>query len=64
MNARDNPNTTTASRIMEVSMGYRIKIFRGGHPRNSYPRYEDVDNITGGQDTFDLTYMNWKPSMK
>lgn len=45
----------------------RTRIFRGKWVTNSataFPYYEDIEAITGGQDTFDLTYMNWKPSMK
>lgn len=69
MNAVDEPNVMSAgNHIMANSRTYtRTRIFRGKWVTNSamaFPYYEDIEAITGGQDTFDLTYMNWKPSMK
>lgn len=70
MNAVDEPNVMSAgNHIMANSRTYtRTRIFRVKCPVKSsamaFPYYEDIEAITGGQDTFDLTYMNWKPSMK
>lgn len=68
MNAVDEPNVMGAgNHIMANSRTYtRTRIFRGKFQvkGSAFPYYEDIEAITGGQDTFDLKYMNWKPSMK
>lgn len=63
MNAADEPNVMGLGRLMSIP---RTRIFRGKCPVKSsaFPYYEDIESITGGQDTFDITYRNWKPSMK
>ena len=66
MNAADEPNVMSMrNHIMANSRMYiRTRIFRGKCPGVKWPLYEDSESMTGGQDVFDMTYMNWKPSMK
>lgn len=67
MNAVDEPSVMSAGNHLMKNYP-RTRIFRVKCPVNSsataFPYYEDIEAITGGQDTLDLTYMNWKPSMK
>lgn len=70
MNAADEPNVMSrTNHLRSMGLNYtRKRIFRVKCPVKSsataFPYYEDIEAITGGQDTFDMTYMNWKPSMK
>ena len=63
MNAADEPNVMNSGRLILIP---RTRIFRGKCPVKSsaFPYYEDIEAITGGQDTFDITYRNWRPSRK
>lgn len=67
MNAADEPNVMSAGNHIMKNYA-RTRIFRGKCPvmnsATAFPYYEDIESITGGQDTFDITYRNWKPSIK